>query len=32
VRTIVKGKNFEVPERVRLYAERKLRRIERIVQ
>jgi len=31
VRTIVKGKNFEVPERVRLYAERKLRRIERIV-
>jgi putative sigma-54 modulation protein len=32
VRTIVKGKNFEVPEQVRLYAERKLRRIERIVE
>jgi putative sigma-54 modulation protein len=31
VRTIVKGKNFEVPDRVRQYAERKLRRIERIV-
>jgi putative sigma-54 modulation protein len=32
VRTIVKGKNFEVPERVRHYAERKLRRVERIVE
>jgi putative sigma-54 modulation protein len=32
VRTIVKGKNFEVPEPVRRYAERKLRRIERIVE
>jgi len=32
VRTIVKGKNFEVPEHVRRYAERKLRRIERIVE
>jgi len=30
VRTIVKGKNVEVPERVREYAERKLRRIERL--
>jgi len=29
VRTIVKGKNVEVPDRVREYAERKLRRIER---
>jgi putative sigma-54 modulation protein len=32
VRTIVKGKNFEVPEPVRRYAERKLRRLERIVE
>jgi putative sigma-54 modulation protein len=32
VRTIVKGKNFDVPERVRQYAERKMRRIERIVE
>lgn len=30
MRTIVKGKNVEVPERVREYAERKLRRIERL--
>ena len=30
MRTIVKGKNVEVPERVRQYAERKLRRIERL--
>jgi putative sigma-54 modulation protein len=30
VRTIVKGKNVEVPDRVRAYAERKLRRIERL--
>jgi putative sigma-54 modulation protein len=31
VRTIVKGKNFEVTDRVREYAERKFRRIERVV-
>ena len=31
VRTIVKGKNVEVPDRVREYAERKLRRIERLL-
>ena len=31
MRTIVKGKNIEVPARVRDYAERKLRRIERLV-
>jgi putative sigma-54 modulation protein len=31
VRTIVKGKNIEVPARVRAYAERKFRRIERLV-
>jgi putative sigma-54 modulation protein len=31
MRTIVKGKNFEVPERDRLYAERKLRRLDRIL-
>jgi putative sigma-54 modulation protein len=31
VRTIVKGKNFEVPDRVRQYAERKMRRLERVV-
>ena len=30
MRTIVKGKNVEVPERVREYAERKLRRIGRL--
>jgi putative sigma-54 modulation protein len=29
VRTIVRGKNYEVPERVREYAERKLTRLER---
>jgi len=31
VRTIVKGKNFEVPDRVRTYAERKLGRLERLL-
>jgi putative sigma-54 modulation protein len=31
VRTIVKGKNIEVPDRVREYAERKFRRIERML-
>ena len=31
MRTIVKGKNVEVPDRVRAYAERKLQRIERIL-
>lgn len=31
MRTIVKGKNFEVPERVREYAERKLGRLERML-
>jgi putative sigma-54 modulation protein len=31
VRTIVKGKNVEVPERVRAYAERKLGHISRLV-
>jgi putative sigma-54 modulation protein len=31
LRTIVKGKNAEVPDRVREYAERKLRRIERLL-
>jgi putative sigma-54 modulation protein len=31
VRTIVKGKNIEVPDRVRTYAERKLRRLDRIL-
>jgi putative sigma-54 modulation protein len=31
MRTIVKGKNYEVPERVRSYAERKLGRLERIL-
>jgi putative sigma-54 modulation protein len=31
VRAIVKGKNVEVPERVRAYAERKLTRIERLL-
>jgi putative sigma-54 modulation protein len=29
VRTIVKGKNTEIPDRVREYAERKMRRLER---
>jgi putative sigma-54 modulation protein len=31
VRTVVKGKNYEVPERVRDYAERKLGRLERLL-
>ena len=31
MRTIVKGKNFEVPDRVRAYAERKLKRLERML-
>jgi putative sigma-54 modulation protein len=31
MRTIVKGKNIEVPERVRDYAERKLQRLERLL-
>jgi putative sigma-54 modulation protein len=31
VRTIVKGKNIDVPEPVRLYAERKMRRLERFL-
>jgi putative sigma-54 modulation protein len=31
VRTIVKGKNVEVPDRVRAYAERKLGRLERLL-
>jgi putative sigma-54 modulation protein len=31
VRTIVKGKNIDVPDSVRDYAERKLRRLERVV-
>jgi len=31
VRTIVKGKNYEVPDRVRSYAERKLGRLERLL-
>jgi putative sigma-54 modulation protein len=31
MRTIVKGKNVEVPERVRDYAERKLHRLERLL-
>jgi putative sigma-54 modulation protein len=31
VRTIVKGKNIEVPDSVRRYAERKLARIERVL-
>jgi putative sigma-54 modulation protein len=31
VRTIVKGKNYEVPERVRAYAERKLGRLDRLL-
>jgi len=31
LRTIIKGKNFEVPERVREYAQRKLGRLERLL-
>ena len=31
MRTIVKGKNTEIPDRVREYAERKLRRIDRLL-
>jgi putative sigma-54 modulation protein len=31
VRTIVKGKNMDVPDSVRLYAERKMRRLERFL-
>jgi len=31
VRTIVRGKNLEVPDRVRLYAERKFARLERLL-
>ena len=31
MRTIVKGKNIEVPERVRQYAERKMGRLERLL-
>lgn len=31
VRTIVKGKNIDVPDSVRKYAERKMRRLERLV-
>ena len=31
MRTIVKGKNYEVPEHVREYAQRKLRRLERLL-
>ena len=31
MRTIVKGKNVEVPDRVREYADRKLTRIERLL-
>jgi ribosome hibernation promoting factor len=31
MRTIVKGKNYEVPERVRAYAVRKLGRLERLL-
>src|SRR5215218_8627915 len=31
MRTIVKGKNVEVPERVREYTERKLHRLERLL-
>lgn len=31
MRTIVKGKNLEVPEAARRYAERKLRRLERLL-
>ncbi len=31
MRTIVKGKNIDVPERVRRYAEKRLRRLERLL-
>ena len=31
MRTIVRGKNLEVPDRVRVYAERKLARLERLL-
>jgi putative sigma-54 modulation protein len=31
LRTIVKGKNYDVPDRVREYAQRKLRRLERLL-
>ena len=31
MRTIVKGKNIEVPDRIRAYTERKLKRLERIL-
>ena len=31
MKTIVRGKNVEIPDRVRAYAERKLRRLERIL-
>ena len=31
MRTIVKGKNFDVPDHIRRYAERKLGRLERIL-
>jgi putative sigma-54 modulation protein len=31
VRTIVRGKNLEIPERVRVYAERKFSRLERLL-
>jgi ribosomal subunit interface protein len=31
VRTIVKGKNIDVPDRVRAYAERKMARLERML-
>lgn len=31
MRTIVKGKNYEVPDRIREYAERKLGRLERLL-
>jgi putative sigma-54 modulation protein len=31
VRTIVKGKNYDVPDTVRGYAERKMRRLERLL-
>ena len=31
MRTIIKGKNYEVPEAVREYAQRKLRRLERLL-
>ena len=31
MRTIVKGKNYEVPERIRDYAERKIGRLERLL-